>query len=82
MQLTNSSNGHLKHQPSARVLVATYLFLILWPECRHSVIVCGDETDVDEEDGVDEESERKEEEEQLPHPSLDLSWDIFIHTDL
>ena len=46
------------------------------------MIVCGDETDVDQEDGVDEESEGEEEEEQLPHLSLDLSRDIFIHTDL
>ena len=62
--------------------MATYLLLILRPECRHSVIVCGDETDVDQEDGVDEESEGEEEEEQLPHTGLDLSWDVFIHTDL
>ena len=46
------------------------------------MIVCGDETDVDEEDWVDEESEGEEEEEQLPHLSLDLCWDIFIHADL
>ena len=49
----------MKHQS-----LSIYLFLILRPECRHSVIVCGNETDVDGEDGVDEESEWEEEEEQ------------------